>query len=156
MILSIFITPFYTYTTIVYTDTLGMIFPILSLYLYVKFYMSPSKNIWLLIVLGIILGLGGLFKTHALIVLIAILIHSFFMNTKGFIKIGTTLILTVFITFLIYKVLTKPLIPIPSSEVGFPKTHWVMMALKGRGGYDEDDTNMTTYLKDIGFSNKQI
>ena len=49
-IVSILITPFYTYTTIVYTDTLGMIFPILSLYLYAKIYHSHKLKIRHLII----------------------------------------------------------------------------------------------------------
>ena len=49
------------------------------------------------------------------------------------------------------------MIPVAASEVGFPKTHWVMMGLKGLGGYDDEiDTNMTRFLKDSGWSNDEI
>lgn len=53
----------------------------------------------------------------------------------------------VLVTMMSYKLAIKPLIPVASSEVGFPKTHWVMMGLKGLGGYDDEDTNMTRFLK---------
>ena len=155
-ILSILITPFYTYTTIVYTDTLGMILPILSLYLYAKIYRSPKKEIGLLVTLGLVLGLGGLLKTHALVVLVAILIHYFLTRKDGFIRLSAPLILMVLVTMMSYKLAIKPLIPVASSEVGFPKTHWVMMGLKGLGGYDDEDTNMTRFLKDSGWSNDEI
>ncbi|MFR9242073.1 MAG: glycosyltransferase family 39 protein, partial [Clostridium baratii] len=102
-ILSILITPFYTYTTIVYTDTLGMILPILSLYLYAKIYRSPKKEIGLLVTLGLVLGLGGLLKTHALVVLVAILIHYFLTRKDGFIRLSAPLILMVLVTMMSYK-----------------------------------------------------
>lgn len=155
-VLSLLITPFYTYTTIVYTDTLGMILPILSLYLYAKIYRSPKKEMGLIITLGLVLGIGGLLKTHALVVLVAILIHYFLTRKDEIIQLSVSLILVVLVTMLSYKIATKPLIPIVSSEVGFPKTHWVMMGVKGFGGYDDDDTNMTRFLKDSGWSNDEI
>lgn len=153
---SLTVTPFFLYTTIIYTDTIGMIFPILSLYLYAKIYKSKQYD-WVNVTwLGILLGISALIKTHAVIVLIAILIHYVMNNRQYFIKLSAQLVGLVFIVLMGYKFLTKPFIPIASEEVGFPKTHWIMMGLKGTGGFDDEDTNMTRYLKDIGYSNEQI
>ena len=155
-LLALLITPFYAYTTIVYTDTLGMIFPILSLYLYAKIYKSNQYEWVKIIMLGFVLGVGSLFKTHAAIVLVAILIHYLMTSKPRFIKFSLTMLFPVTLVLISYQIITKPLIPISSTEVGFPKTHWIMMGLKGNGGFDDDDTNMTRFLKDSGYSNNQI
>lgn len=155
-LLSLLITPFYTYTTIVYTDTLGMIFPILSLYLYAKIYKSNQYDWDKIIMLGVVLGVGALLKTHAAIVLVAILIHYLMTSKPRYIKSSLTMLLPVILVLISYQIITKPLIPISSAEVGFPKTHWIMMGLKGNGGFDDEDTNMTRFLKDSGYSNNQI
>ena len=76
------------------------------------------------------------------------LIHYLLTKKEEFIRFSSILILGVLIIMISYKVVTKPLIPISSSEVGFPKTHWIMMGLKDLGGYNDDDTNMTRFLKD--------
>lgn len=155
-LLSLLITPFYTYTTIVYTDTLGMIFPILSLYLYAKIYKSNRYDWVKIIMLGFVLSIGALLKTHAAIVLVAILIHYLMTSKSRYIKFSLTMLLPVILVLISYQIITKPLIPISSAEVGFPKTHWIMMGLKGNGGFDDEDTNMTRFLKDSGYSNNQI
>lgn len=153
---SLMVTPLYLYTTIIYTDTIGMMFPVLSLYLYAKIYKSECYDWKKVTLLGIVLGISALIKTHAVIVLIAIIIHYVMNNRAYFIKLSVQLIGLVLIVLLGYKLLTKPLIPIASEEVGFPKTHWIMMGLKGTGGFDDEDTDMTRYLKDIGYTNEQI
>ena len=80
-LLMLFMTPLYMYVPIVYTDTLVMIFPILGLILYDLFYHSTDRRRYVyLILLGLVLSIGVLVKTNAIILVVAILIHYLMMN----------------------------------------------------------------------------
>ena len=155
-IVTVLITPFYTYTTIIYTDTLGLIFPILSIYLYFKIYKSGDFNFLNVILLGIVFGIGGLFKTHAAIVLIAVLIHYFITNRPHFIKLSISVIVPVILILISYKSIIRPLMPNSYEELAWPKTHWIMMGLKGNGIYDEEEATFTRNLEQSGVSKKEI
>ncbi len=159
----LFITPLYTYTTIVYTDTLTIIFPILSLLIYDFFYHSKNhslKYVWL-VLLGVVIAVGTLLKANVIITLVAIVIHYFM--TKRWMK-SLLFIVALLIPFAItnyaYEKVIEPIIPVERSELGFPSTHWVMMGLhhegKVYGGYYHEDVNFTSDLKSSGLTNKQL
>lgn len=160
--LMILITPLYTYTTIVYTDTVAMIFPILSFLLYSRFYELTSKKRYVFLLLsGGILAIGVLIKTNVLIAFIGIVIH-YIMTQKGWKRMIYVLcIIILFIGInIIYHQAISSLAPIEKSEMGFPFTHWVMMGLvegeQGPGAYYHSDVEYTMALKSNHYSNVDI
>lgn len=158
----LFITPFYLYTTIVYTDTLAMIFPILSVVIYMNYLESKSSKryLWILL-LSIVLTIGVLVKTNVVIMLVAILIH-FIMTQKGWRTLLFCLVLIIpFLTINVgYKEVVSKYSPISKEEIGFPATHWLLMGLQespnGPGGFNQDTVDLTYQLKTDGLTNKEI
>lgn len=154
----LFISPLYMYVPIVYTDTLVMIFPILGLICYDLFYYSKNKWRYLyLILLGLVLAMGVLVKTNAIIIVVAIIIHSLMRSS---IKKLSQLVIGIIFSFLvvngIYQSQIQSLYPSERAEIGFPMTHWVMMGLRGNGGYSHEDVEFTDSLKNSGLTNNQI
>lgn len=144
----LFITPFYFYVPIVYTDTLEMIFPIIAILImdiYEKStnYRNNKKGSYI-ILMAIISTIGILIKTNVIITLIAIVIyfimkHNFFESLKK--------VATIFIVFSIimigYRYVVQKIIPIPYNESGLPATHWVMMGMTGNGWYNQEDADLS-------------
>ena len=154
----LFLTPLYMYVPIVYTDTLVMIFPILGLILYDLFYYSTDRRRYLYaILLGLVLSIGVLVKTNAIILVVAILIHYFMMHPlKRWIQLLIGIALPFLIVNTIYQSCLTLVYPTEKSEIGFPMTHWVMMGLSGNGGYSHEDVEFTDSLKNRGLTNSQI
>lgn len=144
------ISPLYAYVPIVYTDTLTMIFPILTFYLYYLYINSGVKYKYLYLVgLGIIVAIGTILKTNIIIGLVALIIYIIF--TSGTLKriskrvslIGSSFI----IIMILNNYLVSALIPIPLEEAGYPPTHWIMMGLSIKGGYNPHDIEFTESFK---------
>lgn len=160
--LMIFITPFYTYTTIVYTDTLVMIFPILSILIYFLFDQSKGfkRYVWLLL-LGVILAIGTIIKTNVIITLVAVLIH-YFMTNKGWNVLISIIVLVLpfYSVTSIYQQEISQYSPISQEEMGFPATHWILMGLHDQpqrpGSYYADDVKQTEELKRSGLTNQEL
>lgn len=156
-IFMLFVTPLYSYTTIIYTDTLSMLFPILGLLLYDIFYHSNKKSRYLvLVLLALVLTLGTLMKNNVIILVAGIMIH-YFMTQKSFKAILAIVILGGIFMVLNskYEKAIEPYIPIEMDQVGYPMTHWVMMGLKGNGNYDLDDDAFTRFLKDDSYLSQE-
>lgn len=157
-LLMLFISPLYMYVPIVYTDTLVMLFPILGLIFYDLFY--HSRNGWrylYLILLGLILAVGVLVKTNAIIIVVAIMIHYVMRNPlKKWIQLLIGVALPFILVNVIYQGIMSPLYPNGKEELGFPMTHWVMMGLEGNGGYYHQDVEYTLSLKYAGLTNEEI
>ena len=157
-LLMLFISPLYMYVPIVYTDTLVMLFPILGLIFYDLFY--HSRNGWrylYLILLGLILAVGVLVKTNAIIIVVAIMIHYVMRNPlKKWIQLLIGVAVPFILVNVIYQGIMSPLYPNGKEELGFPMTHWVMMGLEGNGGYYHQDVEYTLSLKYAGLTNKEI
>ena len=158
----LFIVPFYLYTTIVYTDTLAMIFPILSVIIYMIYLDSKhSKRYLWIILLSVILTVGILVKTNVVIMLVAILIH-YIMTQKGLkVWLFCTLLIVPLITINIgYKELISNYSPIAKEEIGYPPVHWVLMGLEELpnrpGGFNQETVDLTWELKSEGLTNKEI
>lgn len=160
--LMLLVTPLYAYIPIVYTDTVVMLFPILSSLFYFMYYSTNSKRSYFFLLLcGITLTIGILIKTNVIIIMVGIVIHYIMTHSgwKQFAYIGL-----IFVPFLlinsIYQKSIEPLIPIEKKEIGFPFTHWIMMGLaddeQGPGSYFQKDVDFTERLKNEGFTNDQI
>ena len=149
-IMILFITPFYTYSQIVYTDTITMVFPILMFFMLDKFISTDTreKNIYLIII-GVVGAIGTILKTNIIIAYIAILIY---ILLKDKIKIAIKNIFIILLSFIIimggYQSVASKFIPVEYKEAGLPFTHWVMMGLnQPYGGYNAADVDFSLNLK---------
>lgn len=148
--LCIFIIPLFAYSPILYTDTTTMIFPVAILLFLYNYNESKSYDeIWNLIGIGVFGALGVILKTNIIIVVVAIIIY--ILCTNKIIK-GLVSNLIILISFLVifsgYKAIASYVMPIKYSEAGLPMTHWIMMGLKGDGGYNKEDVDFTSSFKD--------
>ena len=149
IIFCIFVTPLYTYSQIIYTDTFSMIFPIGMFYYFYKYLNSndEKRNIYLVLV-SVFGGIGSIIKSNVIIAFIAIIIFQFISSSKtSKIKIFTLLLIPFLIITTINRVIVSRNIPIPYNEAGLPATHWIMMGLKGNGGYNEEDVTFTKSIR---------
>lgn len=146
--------PYYTYCPYFYTDSISMPFCILSIYLFICAY--DSKKLLTKIILfffsGLVCALGYALKGSIAIVLIAVIVY---MIYKGGIKkllLGSGMIIAGFLaltvafnafiaTFNINDEVSKV-------KDKYPLTHWVMMGLKGNGGYNREDSKLTAHAGD--------
>lgn len=155
-VLMIFITPLYTYTTIVYTDTLSMIFPIAIFFIYYNYYEKNRKNVNIsMISIGVLIGVGVIVKTNVIIALVALIIYIIFTvkDIKKIVKMLLLMLIPFILVGNLYKVVEQKHIPIPLEKAGFPATHWVMMGLTNNGGYNPADVNFTSSI--TGKENKE-
>lgn len=147
------ISPIFIYTCIYYTDTLSMFFAPLMIYvfLFIKNEENIKKNIAFSLLLGAITVIGMMLKMTVIIVLIAIIIRLIFSSTNAMHKIITIFsIIVIMICMLLCKsFVTKKLYERYdiNKEEQIPYTHWVMMGLKGNGGYNEEDFQYTKSFK---------
>ena len=131
---------FYCYIPVFYTDTVTMLFPILMIYLYVKY--NKNKNYRLLIFLTVVSLIGYKIKPTCIIPFIAIIIDMFFRNElkksyKGFAYLFVSLIITYsLISFLEVKLSVFPY-DIKNNTNEIPYTHWIMMGMTERDSYQE-------------------
>lgn len=150
-LLSIIITPFFAYTTIFYTDTLTLIFPILSFLFY---YLCKSKEksyikyIYLTFI-GMLLAIGTALKTNIVISFIALLIFVIFINNdfKIIIKELSILCIIFFICTSLINANVSRWLCMPMKDAGLPPTHWIMMGLSNKGGFNGNDVKLTLTKK---------
>ena len=138
----IFITPLYMYTPIFYTDTLSMIYPII---LFIFYHLYKNRNKIIYIILGsIFIAIGVLIKPNVIISLIALFIYSYLTDKlKGYYKVIFVGILSLILVNTTFNLYLKNKYMFDVTKNGFPSTHWIMMGLKGDGGYNPDDVEFT-------------
>lgn len=149
IIFCIFVTPLYTYSPIIYTDTFSMIFPIGMFYYFYKYLNSDGeKRSVYLVLVSVFGGIGTIIKANVIITFLAIIIFQFISSSKtSKIKVFTLLLIPFLIITTINRVIVSRNIPIPYNEAGLPATHWIMMGLKGNGGYNEEDVTFTKSIR---------
>ena len=148
----------YQSVPIFYTDTLSMPFPILILYLFLKLKKTQDnkKKLMYSIFLGFVTVLGMNFKITVLIIYIAIFIYEIFVDKNKKIEIfGTGISLVALICFVLLEVfIFNQLLSQEDKErlinEQFPATHFIMMSLNTKGGYNQKDFDYTST-----FSTKQ-
>lgn len=150
-LLSILITPLFTYAPIFYTDTLTMIFPILS-FLFYYLYKIQNKGYFkyfYLIFIGLLLAFGTSLKTNIIISFIALLIFIIFINnsSKSILKEFFMILLIFFICISLINTNISKWLKMPIENAGIPATHWIMMGLKDKGGFNGDDVKLTLTKK---------
>ena len=148
-LLCLFFLPFYTYTPFFYTDTLSMPFVVIPLYLYVCALETTSfkKRFMYFILFSILVFWGYSLKGSAAIVLACAVVFAFFKVPFKQAIINTVTMASIFVICLFsFNVFVSSLhftTPEELNERQYPLTHWVMMGLKGNGGYNAEDSNFT-------------
>ncbi|MFW6679565.1 hypothetical protein ACOAOT_18195 [Lacrimispora sp. AGF001] len=153
LLFSIVFSPFYTYITYYYTDSLSIPFAIWGVYIYAYLNTNSSKiALWRTVLLGIVMimvfVLGIFIKATVGIALIAIFLHMI-LSRKSIIKIGCVL-LSFFIVSSCFKTVVNSYIDQKnwfgykiSNEEGYPKEFWFLMGSneKRLGAYPPVDVN---------------
>ncbi|MGO0862152.1 glycosyltransferase family 39 protein, partial [Clostridioides difficile] len=145
-VFALFITPFYAYSQIVYTDTITMFFPI-AMFLFLYNYVNSKSKVKFryLIYIGILACVGTALKTNVIISLIAILIYLFFLNKiKSSIKCISLIMIPFLIGTMFFQYIVTYFIPVTYKEAGLPYTHWIMMGLeKPYGSFSHEDVQFS-------------
>lgn len=148
-VICFFFLPYYTYTPYFYTDSLSMPFTVLSLYLFIRAYESdkPAAKIGLYCACALSIAVGYLLKGNVVVVLIGVIL---FVLVKGGVKkimVGAGITVAAFIiSVAVINILISSLHMTTEEErynYQYPLTHWVMMGLKGDGGFDQEDSSFT-------------
>lgn len=142
-------TPLYTYTPIFYTDTLSLVFPVLILYLVII--ADDVKETWKKYCLYAFIGgigfLGGQVKLTVTFMLIAISLQLFLQhNIKSYVPKISVIVVNFIITMKIFNSVVdySGIFDFNMSEKSpTPFTHWVMMSLKEKGGWNWEDYEFT-------------
>ncbi|MCM1133710.1 MAG: glycosyltransferase family 39 protein [Ruminococcus flavefaciens] len=138
-------TPFITYTSFFYTDSMAMPLATFSAYLYLKY--RKSGKIPFLALFGIFTGLAYRMKGNSLVLLVAVVIEMAVNRDKI-----RNFFIAVIPCFASAKIISETALKIlhisheTIKEKAFPLIHWVMMSADGRGGYNRDDFLFTHAL----------
>lgn len=151
LLLAMLTLPLLLYTPIYYTDTLTLLFPVLTLYLWVlaKEHIEAGrrkKAIWVMALCGFVCALGAMLKITVLIALVAVVIDAVLNSKLKKVALAAAAAVLVFVgvygalSFMAPRAQAMP----PSHGYYYvPKTHWVMMGLRGDGGYYDPDYELT-------------
>lgn len=144
LIICIFTTPLYLHAAIYYTDTMSMLFCILTLLLYVfiRDEDNKRKNIILQILFGIILGLSLQVKVTATFIVIAILVEEFInMRLKNIIKCFKIAMPVTILTVIIFNVFTNN-VAIKDKKLldwcKMPVGYWFLIGSVDNGGFNQE------------------
>lgn len=147
--------PFYTYTTVVYTDTFGMPFVMASIYFIVKLAKAESikSKVVYMIATALTISIGYAIKGSIAVVLVAGIVY--LCLTCDW-KRTVSAALTFASVFLIINSLILPAYVkscgIVSDEsldkYRFPATHWVMMGFNGEGKFYDKARHFTGSFPD--------
>lgn len=143
--------PYYTYCPYFYTDSVSMPFCVLSIYLFICAYESEKmpEKITLFFFSGAACAVGCMLKGSIVIVLIAVVMYMIYKGGIKKVLIGTG---TVAAGFLVLTIAFNGLVSSlniadkeTSAREKYPVTHWIMMGLKGNGGYNRADSYLTAH-----------
>ena len=147
-VIMLFLTlPLLVYTPFFYTDTLTALFPILALYCWIlaKRALAEShtaKAAWLIGAAAAFASLGALLKISVAIVVIAIVLDAL-IQLRGWrsIAAATVCISVLFTSFVPLNNAIRSSRLFVQDDISYkiPWTHWVMMGLRGNGGYSDPD-----------------
>lgn len=141
--------PFYTYCPYFYTDSVSMPFCILSIYLFICGYSSKKtvSKIFLFLFCGVTCAIGFVLKGSVIIVLVAVIAYMIYKGEIKKIFLGSGTVIAGFLALTVAFNGFVASLNIASKETvyeeQYPITHWIMMGLKGNGGFDIDDSLFT-------------
>jgi len=149
--------PLICYLPIFYTDTFTLPFVATSIY-YLYIYIYEKQKAKYLVIAGLLLGIGGIVKPTALIILLALIVFLILDNKKSnqinYYKFFTILFTFLMIPFISYKIYVKYYFydnNFYNSKI--PMNHYIMMGLKDNGGFNQDDYEYTSKI--VGIDNKK-
>ncbi|WP_010243149.1 glycosyltransferase family 39 protein [Acetivibrio cellulolyticus] len=145
--------PFYFIAPVFYTDALSMFFPVLFYYLYLiwKDTSELKRRCLLCFWMGIAASIGMEIKFTVVVMVIAVTIDMFFnVSWKKSILTNVGIYAIILVCFAGFNgyIYTYHLDKEQARLQNDPYTHWVMMGLKGTGGYNPDDYNFTRSFSD--------
>lgn len=147
--MAVFITPFYMYSPIIYTDTISMPFPLIMILCYLKAKDEEGiKRLFYIFIGAILMSIGILIKTNIVIFSIALVMYDILTNKniKKCIINLCTIISTILIINTAFNIYLDNISHLKKSERGYPATHWIMMGLTGNGQYNPADVEFTSSL----------
>lgn len=131
-----------------YTDSLSVLFPVLTLYLYLRYRDSKSRKgkIALLILLGLCSAVGAYIKFTVLIALIAIALYH--VITRGIVKTLPILLSSALMLAVVFSASSIYFNSVhmdeqKASQLSTPFSHWIMMSLSKNGRYNGEDYTFT-------------
>lgn len=148
-----FTLPFYFIAPVYYTDALSMLFPVLFYYFYLvwKDTTDFKKQCIMVALMGISASIGMQIKFTVVVMVIAVTIDMIInLDWRRFVFANAgvyAIILICFTAFNAY-IYTYHLDRQQAKQQNDPYTHWMMMGLKGTGGYNPDDYNYTRSFSD--------
>lgn len=159
-ILALLFIPFYTYSSICYTDTMSMFIPVAFVYIFMKIEKSTkiSKSWYYYVLVGLLIFLALKIKVTALIMFIAITIVILFSGkilSKGwkYLVVSLCLIVTSFFCFntCYIKIIDhSQILNVKYKETGsIPYTHWIMMGTYDMGAFSSSEYQYTLSFPDV-------
>ena len=145
--------PFYFMASVFYTDSLSMIFPVLVIYLYLKYMDSTTHKHRALftVLMGLSCGVGMLVKFTVVIALVAVIIHHMLTNriisSLRVAAISAVCVAAVLLSFNAY-FYSVHLDRASAEKLEVPYSHWIMMGLEGNGRYNPSDYEYTLSFDD--------
>ena len=141
LIICLFSYAFYCYIPVLYTDTVTMFFPILMIFLYVKY--NKNKSNKYLILLAIAALIGYKIKPTVIITLVAILADIILNNKpknyyKGLLCFITSFIICFCMIYFIEIRFSIFPYDIKNNNKEIPYTHWVMMGMTEYDSHKKD------------------
>ena len=144
--------PYYVYVPFYYTDTLSMPFGMLGLYLFMLGLEADKshkvKKYLMLAIAGAVLFLGFKVKGSIAVIFAVALVYSLLKyKLRDFACIALALVIG-FGSFAVMFNVGYNAIGLVTEEQAdryeYPMTHWVMMGLKGKGGWNQSDSDYTS------------
>jgi len=139
---------FYGYVILYYTDTFSMTFLIISVYFTVC--ALKSGRAYLFAVSAVFAAVGNFIKNNVVVLLIAFILYALYRaiteKRAFFIKAAAVfgVLFAVFTAGLQFAAANSGIYSKETlHEYEFPKTHWIMMGLRGDGDYSREDYEMT-------------
>ncbi len=145
--------PFYFVGAVFYTDALSMIFPVLFYYLYLQ--LSRTESGWkascLAAGMGLTLAAGITVKFTVVIMAIAVCVDAAIVRQRWRLLLllaGAALLAAAAYKLFHLWIYSTQLDPVKAAQMNTPISHWIMMGLKGNGGYNGEDYVFTRSFSD--------
>lgn len=145
--------PFYFIAPVFYTDSLSLIFPVASIYLFLvgKDAKSVPFKVLFFALSAIIIAIGGLLKMTAVIAFIAAVIYLFvtcrWKSLIAYTVIGSVVLAACFVGFDRYMYATH-LDREKAENMNTPILYWLDLGVHGQGTYNEGIYRLSRYTED--------
>ena len=149
LLLSFLTLPILGYSAIYYTDTLTMLFPVLTLFLWTTVRDGKTDRVQSAVILALMSGicaLGAQLKISVAIALVAVIIDV--ILSRCFKEAVCCILIIVLVFTAVYLPLSNavknsPEMPHTDKYGTVPKVHWIMMGLYANGNYHDPDYQLT-------------